>query len=228
MSVLVVAAHADDEILGCGGVIAKHADQGDDVHILIVAEGITSRDETRNAGARKDEISVLHEAAHNAAFALGVPSQIFCGLPDNRLDSMPLLDIIKIIEQHLVEFAPSVVYTHHGGDLNVDHRIVHQAVLTASRPIAGSSVRKIYSFETPSSTEWSKESLGPPFVPNVFVNIEETLPRKMEALRCYDLEMRPFPHSRSYKAVEALACWRGAASGMVAAEAFMLIRELAK
>ena len=138
-SILVVAAHPDDEILGCGGVLASHAAKGDTVHILIVAEGATSRDSRRDPHAREPELAGLKAAASCAASAIGAESPRLLGLPDNRLDSLPLLDVIKPVEAVVEAVAPEIVYTHHAGDLNVDHRIVHQAVVTACRPLPESS-----------------------------------------------------------------------------------------
>ncbi len=219
MTVLVIAAHPDDEALGCGGALARHSRQGEDVHVLFLADGVTSRDEAGEADVRERAA-----AAEAAARALGAKPPSFAGMPDNKLDTVPLLDEVKAVEDALGETAPDVVYTHHGGDLNVDHRIVHQAALTACRPQPGSSVRAIYAFEVPSSTEWN--DTPEVFIPNRFVDISATLDAKMKALACYAGEMRPFPHPRSVEAIEALARWRGAAAGLEAAEAFHVIRRV--
>jgi LmbE family N-acetylglucosaminyl deacetylase len=224
-AVLVVAAHPDDEVLGCGGTLARHAAAGDTVHVLIVAEGATSRDDSRQANARAGEMDELRRAAASCAAIIGTQSPVFGGLPDNRLDGIDLLDIVKIVERTVDATSPSVVYTHHGGDLNIDHRRVHEAVVTACRPLPGSAVRSIYAFETPSSTEWAGDAL-PAFRPARFVDISETLNIKSKALAAYDMEMRPSPHARSMEAVEALARWRGASCGVAAAEAFMVVRDL--
>lgn len=223
-SVLVVAAHPDDEILGCGGTLARHAQAGDDVHILIVAEGATSRDPGRDTGLRRDELEALCSAARQAAVAIGARPPRLLGFPDNRLDTLPLLDVIKGIESVVAAATPEIVYTHHAGDLNVDHRIVHQATVTACRPLPGASVKAIYGFETLSSTEW--QSGGPHFVPQRWVDIEASLDRKLTALRAYESEMRPFPHARSMEAIEALARLRGSSAGLAAAECFMVVREI--
>ena len=148
------------------------------------------------------------------------------GLPDNRLDTMPLLDVVKPIEAVVEAVAPEIVFTHHAGDLNVDHRIVHQAVVTACRPLPGSPVEALYAFETVSSTEWQTE--GEAFRPQLWVDIEAFLPLKLRALEAYEAEMRPFPHARSIKAIEALARVRGAAAGLKAAECFMVVREVVR
>jgi N-acetylglucosamine malate deacetylase 1 len=224
MNVLVVAAHPDDEVLGCAGTIARHASEGDVVDVLIVAEGAASRDPTRETKA--SELKALQEAAAAASRVLGARPPLFGGLPDNRLDSVDLLDVVKLVEQQVAAVSPAVVYTHHGGDLNIDHRIVHSAVLTAARPIPGASIRAVYAFEIPSSTNWASASLGAPFMPTRLVDISPHLGAKSAALECYATEMRPFPHERSVEGVLALATWRGAAVGVNAAEAFEVVREL--
>ena len=147
-------------------------------------------------------------------------------MPDNRLDTLPLLDVVRCVETAIEELAPSVLYTHHGGDLNVDHRVAHQAVLTACRPLPGTGVRAVYCFETVSSTEWASPGDGPGFRPTRFVDIAQTLERKRQALACYEAELRAFPHARSLEGVEALARPRGAGVGVEAAAAFEVIREI--
>ena len=225
-SILVVAAHPDDEILGCGGVLASHAAKGDTVHVLIVAEGATSRDSRRDPDGRESELDDLKAAASRAASTIGAKAPHMLGLPDNRLDTLPLLDIIKPVEAVVEAVAPEIVYTHHAGDLNVDHRIVHQAVVTACRPLPGSPVRAIYAFETVSSTDW--QTSGGTFRPQRWVDVEPYLRCKRRALEAYATEMRPFPHARSFEAVEALARVRGASVGLEAAECFMVVRELVR
>ena len=145
-------------------------------------------------------------------------------LPDNRLDSVPLLGITQRVEALIEQYQPDTVLTHHAGDLNIDHRRVHQAVMTACRPQPGHPVRTILCFEVPSSTEWQVPGGGEPFVPNWFEDITETLPQKLKALEAYAMEMRDWPHTRSIEAVEHLARWRGATVGVEAAEAFMVAR----
>ncbi len=220
--ILVVAAHPDDEVLGCGGTIARHADEGDEVQVLFLTDGVGARGISSSGPACQARKS----AAHAAAATLGIGEVQFLGLPDNRLDSVNLLDVVKPIEHIVQEFRPSVIYTHHGGDLNVDHRISHEAVLTACRPQPGASVSRILFFETPSSTEWADPSIGPAFRPTCFVGIAEQMSRKTAALRLYEEEMRPFPHARSLEAIEALARTRGCAAGLPAAEAFVILREI--
>lgn len=225
-SILVVAAHPDDEILGCGGVLAAHVAEGDTVHVLIVAEGATSRDFRRDPQGRELELTALKAAASRAAVAIGAEVPRMLGLPDNRLDTLPLLDVVKPIEAVVEAVSPEVVYTHHSGDLNIDHRIVHRATVTACRPLPSRPVRAIYAFETLSSTEW--QSGGEAFQPQRWVDIEPFLRCKLRALEAYSAEIRPFPHPRSREAVEALAHVRGAAAGLEAAECFMVVREIVR
>lgn len=223
-SALVVAAHPDDEVLGCGGTIARLASEGWAVHVLIVAEGATSRDSSRDRDARQGELSELARAANAANAILGAASVMLGDLPDNRMDSMDLLDVVKLVEQAVSTHSPSLVFTHHVGDLNVDHRVLHDAVVTACRPLPGTCVEELLFFEVASSTEWTPASSGPVFAPTVFYDITAHLQAKLAALAAYASEMRPFPHARSLKALEALALWRGASCGLEAAEAFALGR----
>ena len=217
-TILVVAAHPDDEVLGCGGTMARYAAQGDKVHSVFIADGESARGE--------DNIhSTRYIMAENAAKILGTEEPRFFDFPDNRLDSVALLDIVQRLEGAIEEINPSVVYTHHGGDLNVDHRVTQQAVLTACRPMPGSNIEAIYGFEVLSSTEWAEPTVNP-FCPSFYVDISEQFPKKIGALKAYDEEMRGFPHSRSYKVVEALAKVRGGNVGLLKAEAFMSVRHI--
>lgn len=225
-SVLVVAAHPDDEVLSCGGTIARHADAGDQVQVLIVAEGATSRQQQRDQGQATEELSALALAAQQAGAILGAQGVELLDLPDNRLDSLDRLDLIKLIEERITRHQPQVVYVHHAGDVNVDHRRLHEAVVTACRPTPGHPVRRLLSFEVASSTEWQPPGSAPAFQPNWFVDISAQWPRKREALAAYASEMRPWPHARSLEALEHLARWRGAQVGVEAAEAFCLLRQL--
>ena len=225
-SVLVVAAHPDDEVLGCGGTIARHTDEGDQVHVLIVAEGATSRQQQRDRNQAIDELSALAQAAQQAGVILGASGVELLDLPDNRLDSLDRLDLIKQIEERIERHQPQVVYVHHAGDVNIDHRRLHEAVVTACRPTPGQPVRRLLSFEVASSTEWQPPGSAPAFQPNWFVDISSQWPRKREALEAYASEMRPWPHARSLEALEHLARWRGAQVGVEAAEAFCLLRQL--
>jgi LmbE family N-acetylglucosaminyl deacetylase len=223
--VLVVAAHPDDEILGCGGTAARLVQEGRDVCFAILGEGITSRYKDRE-GADPQDSALLHGHARAAAAQIGVKDIFLFQLPDNRLDTVPLLEVVKLVEDVIEKTKPESVYTHHPGDLNVDHGIVHRAVLTATRPMAGQSVREIYAFEVPSSTDWAFGSLQPAFHPNVFVNVTSTLEIKIAAMSCYGTEAREFPHPRSAEALRAVAKRWGSIAGCEAAEAFQLVRSV--
>jgi LmbE family N-acetylglucosaminyl deacetylase len=221
-SVLVVAAHPDDEALGCGGTLARLADAGARIEVLFLADGVSSR-----SGAAVAESAARRDAARRACEILGTRPPAFEEFPDNRLDSVALLDVVQAIEKVLVHCQPDTVFTHHAGDVNIDHRRVHDAVTAACRPQPGRSVRTLLSFEVPSATEWQLAGSAPPFVPNWFTDISATLSRKLAALDAYAAEMREWPHARSVRAIEHLARWRGATIGVEAAEAFVLGRHLA-
>ena len=225
-SVLVVAAHPDDEVLGCGGTLARHVLAGDSVRVLIVAEGATSRQERRDRLQAGDELSALAISAQTAGSILGVASVELLDYPDNRLDSIDRLDLTKRIEKRIELHQPQVVYVHHAGDVNVDHRRLHEAVVTACRPYPGQPVRRLLSFEVASSTEWQPPGSASSFQPTWFVDISDHWQQKREALEAYASEMRPWPHARSIEAVEHLARWRGSQVGVEAAEAFCLLRQL--
>jgi len=224
----VIAAHPDDEVLGCGATIARHAQQGDIVHVLILAEGLTSRDKKNNRKKYQKKLFRLTETAQTANEILGVTSLTVEGLPDNRMDSLDLLDIVKLVEKFLERYRPEIIYTHHIGDLNIDHRRTHQAVTTACRPQPECTISTLLFFETASSTEWQLPNSAPSFEPNWFVDVKNTLDLKLQALNIYKTEMRHWPHPRSIKAVKHLARWRGATVGTKAAEAFVLGRQIHK
>jgi len=223
MTVLVIAAHPDDEVLGCGGTIANLSREGHDVYIAILGEGITSRYENRDSADQK-LVEILKGQCKEVAKLLSAKEIFLYGMPDNRFDTIPLLDIVKIIEELIERLQPQVIYTHHGGDLNIDHVITNRAVLTATRPIKGQSVLEVYAFEIPSSTEWSFQHFEPNFRPNVFVDISNTIDTKIKALYCYDTEIRAFPHPRSLDGIRITAKRWGTVVGREAVEAFELIR----
>jgi LmbE family N-acetylglucosaminyl deacetylase len=219
MNVLVVAAHPDDEVLGCGATVARLAREGHSVYVTILGEGITAR-LPQSAKADPASLNKMRDCSRRVAGLLGVKDLFLHDLPDNRFDSIPLLDVIKLVEQLIERWHPTVIYTHHPGDLNIDHQVVNRAVLTAARPVPGQSTREVYMFEVPSSTEWAFQQLAPAFKPNVFVNIFDTLALKLEGMKCYESEVREFPHPRSPEALTAIACRWGSVAGCQAAEAF--------
>ena len=214
--VIVFASHPDDEILGAGGAISRHILEGDNVKVVIMAQGLTSRDNTN-----EEDLKNLHLTTILANKTLGINEEniFFENCPDNQMDKLSQLEINKKVEFYINKFKPNIVYTHHAGDLNIDHRITHEAVMTACRPIPNQTVKKILCFETLSSTEWSGYGFIP-FIPNYFVNIQKSFKKKLEALSFYKSEMRDVPHSRSISNVENLAKYRGNSVGFEFAEAF--------
>ena len=224
-SILVIAAHPDDEVLGCGGTIAKLADAGASVHVAFLADGIFSRVGERVT--QQLELTARHTAAEKACEILRVKSVSFGEFPDNRMDTIPLLDITRALETLITKHQPSIIFTHHSGDVNIDHSRTHAAVVTACRPQFGHPVKTLLSFEVPSSTEWQLPGSAAAFTPNWFVDISATLNRKLAALEAYAAELRVWPHPRTRQGVEHLAHWRGATVGVDAAEAFVLGRQLA-
>lgn len=222
--VLVIASHPDDEILGIGATVVKHVQNGDECLALILGEGMTSRYISRES-ADSLKVEELHKDTFDGAKIIGYKKVYIENLPDNRFDSVDLLDIIKIIEKYIDEIKPDIIYTHHGGDLNIDHRKTYEAVLTATRPIDNDSVKKIYCFETVSSTEWNFEYLNA-FRPNFFVDVTDTLDIKLKAMECYKSELKKFPHPRSIENLIAIAKKWGSVVGKKYVEAFELVREM--
>jgi len=215
---LIVAAHTDDEVLGCGGTIARHVSEGDVVYAVFMADGVSSR-----AQADQNDLALRNSASEHARKILGIQKNYYLGLPDNRLDSLQLIEVIQRLEPIIHELKPNTIYTHHHGDLNVDHSITHRAVMTACRPVPGHSVREIYAFEVMSSTEWATP-FAEPFIPNHYVDISCQLTQKLNALGAYEVEMRETPHSRSVEHITHLAYHRGHTVGVMAAEGFVTVR----
>lgn len=222
---LVLAAHPDDEVLGCGGTIAKLTRRGDMAIIAILGEGVTSRARQRDE-ADPVEIEALHERSRVVADLLGAEDVFLYSLPDNRFDTVPLLDIVKIIEELVQRLKPVAVYTQHGGDLNIDHAILYRATLTATRPQAGHPVLDVYAYEVASSTEWAFQQFEPHFAPNIFEDIGATVDTKIRAMQVYESEARTFPHPRSPEAIRAAAVRWGSVAGLPAAEPFQLVRSI--
>jgi len=218
--ILVIAAHPDDETLGCGGAISRHADTGDQVFALSLTDGVGARAFPPQAAQQRQE------AANQAAECLNFRWIARGHFPDNAMDSAPLLEVVQFIEAVKDDLAPDLIYTHHGADLNVDHRIAFRAVMTAFRPQPDEQIPEIRTFEVPSSTEWSHRSMGTPFAPNLFVGTSDQWEAKIAALKAYGTEMRAFPHARSYEAVDALSTYRGVQAGLPRAEAFQIVRRV--
>lgn len=223
--VFVVAAHPDDEVLGAGGTIIRHVTNGDKVFALILGEGQTSRWE-KMEGVDYTIVEKLHQNTLEAAEIIGFSKVFFADFPDNRFDTAPLLDIIKYIEKYVRMLQPEIIYTHHSGDLNIDHQITFQSVITATRPLSDCTVKEIYAFETVSSTEWNYGSSTKAFCPNVFVDIEPYFKQKCDAMKKYESELCAFPHPRSLEMLEMSARRWGATVGKQYAESFELIRKI--
>ena len=220
--VLIIVSHPDDEILGCGGTIAYHKNKNDKVKILFLSDGVTSRD-----NFKKKEIKKREESAKNACSVLGVKDLEFNSYPDNMFDSIPLINIVKTIENTISKFKPNIIYTHSSSDLNIDHQITHRATMTACRPISCIHLTEIYSFEVLSSTEWSISNKDV-FKPNHFVDISKFLNLKIKAIKKYANELRKEPHPRSLNIIKSLAILRGSNCGVKFAEGFMLERRIIK
>jgi LmbE family N-acetylglucosaminyl deacetylase len=217
--VLVVAAHSDDEALGCAGTIAKHVASGDKVHVLFMTDGISSRHVVNHKMVERER----QNSAQKAAAILGTTSIQTLNFPDNKMDSVPLLDITQVLEEVILKIQPEIIYTHHVGDLNVDHQITSKAVMTACRPQPDFCVKEIYVFEVLSSTEWNTPGVEF-FSPNVFIDITDYIDLKKQVLEVYSEEMRQSPHSRSVDNALRLNALRGNSVGVDYAEAFELIR----
>lgn len=217
MKILVIAAHPDDEVLGCGGRIAKYARQGDKVAVCILTDGCLTR-------YKKSAKGLLRAQARACAKVLRVSDLFFEDLPNQMLDTLPVTKVIKTIERVIAMVRPDIVYTHDKGDLNRDHCVVHEATLVACRPLPGARVRELYSYFVPSSSEYNNFNQASLFTPNVFVDIEKEIETKVRAFACYKTEARAFPHPRSPEALRAYAAKWGSDAGFSYAEPFRLVR----
>lgn len=228
--VLVVVAHPDDELLGLGATMHKLIHQHQcQVHVVILGEGITSRADNRDTKIWEKELATHRENIKNAQAAIGYQSVSIYDFPDNRFDSVSLLDIIKVIEKEKSSFNPEVIFTHHGGDLNIDHQRAFQAVVTACRPMKDEVVKTIITFETPSGTEWRASSDPHHFMPNYFVSVaKEDIEAKIKGMQNYEFEKRTYPHPRSPEALTIQAQRWGISIGVDFAEAFCIVRTIFK
>lgn len=228
--ILVVVAHPDDELLGLGATMHKLINEYHvTVRVVILGEGITSRSDVRDVKRWEKELTIHHTNVENARKVIGYDSVKTYNFSDNRFDSHALLDIVKVIEREKKEFNPSIIFTHNGSDLNIDHQITFQAVVTATRPIETENVTTIISFETPSATEWHATTNADHFAPNFFIEVSQAdVEAKCKAMECYTFEKRAFPHPRSAEALRTLATFRGIQVGCHHAEAFQLIRTVIK
>ncbi|HIP12043.1 MAG TPA: PIG-L family deacetylase [Arcobacter sp.] len=219
--ILIIAAHPDDEVLGCFGTVSRLIKEGYAAYTLILGEGKTSRDEERVLEDRKDDIEGLNQEIQKANDIIGIKKVFVESFPDNRFDSVDLLDIIKIISKVKEEVKPDIIFTHYEHDLNIDHQITYKAVITATRPMEDECVKEIYSFEILSSTEWNYPIS---FSPDTYYDINDTLDLKIKAMKEYTSELCEYPHPRSLEGIDLNAKYQGMRVGKKAAEAFKSIR----
>lgn len=222
-NILIVAAHPDDEVLGCGGTAVRLANEGHKIYSLILGEGLTARGNTRDRARHKQALNTLKKQAYAANKAIGVRDVFLYDFADNRFDSVPLLDITKIVEKVIEKVKPSLIFTHYKDDLNIDHKITYEATLTATRPLPGQMVHEIYSFEVLSSTEWNYPLS---FSPDTFFDISETINYKIKAMNLYSSEVCKFPHPRSVEGIKLNAKTWGMKVGLKYAEAFERVRAI--
>ena len=221
--ILIVASHPDDEVLGCGGTIARLVNEGGVAYSLILGEGVTSRDEKRNARKREAEIKELKKQACQAGKVIGTKEVFTYDFPDNRFDTVSFLDIVKTIERIKKRIKPNKIFTHYEKDLNIDHQITLKAVITAARPLPKETVKEVLSFEVLSSTEWNNQQT---FTPDVFFDVTKTLENKLAAINQYKSELKKFPHPRSIKGIRINAENWGMKAGVKFAEVFKTVRSV--
>ena len=224
--ILLVVAHPDDEVLGLGATMNKLiTDYSCFVRVVILGEGITSRSDKRDLVKFKKELAIHKQNIKDAQSSIGYQELSVYDFPDNRFDTVALLDIIKVIEKEKSTFQPDIIFTHHGGDLNIDHQKTFESVITATRPMEDQNVKAIITFETPSGTEWIASSDPRRFIPNLFIEVfEDNLLAKIKGMECYEFEKRKSPHPRSPESLTILAKQRGLTIGKKYAEAFCIIR----
>jgi LmbE family N-acetylglucosaminyl deacetylase len=226
--IMIVVAHPDDELLGLGATLNKLIEEYDvKTHVVILGEGITSRSEERDVKIWEKQLAIHRNNIKNAQKYIGYHSTSIYDFPDNRFDSIALLDIIKVIEKEKVSFQPEVIFTHHGGDVNIDHQRTFESVITACRPMQDENVKTIITFETPSGTEWRSPSDPRHFLPNLFFSVsQENVDAKIKGMESYEFERRAYPHPRSPEALKIQAQRWGVMVGVSFAEAFCLVRSI--
>lgn len=221
MIVLVIAAHPDDEVLGCGGVMARHVSQGDTVHVLVMTRGAPDLFTAEQVERTRQELRAAHQI-------LGGTNVQFLDFPAPKLDVVPGYELADAISRVIRSLRPTILYIPHRGDIHSDHRAVYLATLVATRPIDDCPVQRLLSYETLSETEWASPRGDDAFVPTMFIDITDYLDQKLQAMACYRSQLKEPPHSRSLRSIRALAHLRGGTAGLQAAEAFVLVREIIK
>jgi LmbE family N-acetylglucosaminyl deacetylase len=226
--IMLVVAHPDDELLGLGATFHKLIKEYNvTTHVVILGEGITSRSETRDVKVWEKELEIHRDNINKAQLAIGYHSTSVYDFPDNRFDSVALLDIVKVVEKEKKSFNPEVIFTHHGGDVNVDHQRTFESIITACRPMQNETVRTIITFETPSGTEWRSPTDPRHFLPNLFFSVsEQDVDAKIKGMESYEFERRAYPHPRSPEALKIQAQRWGVMIGCNFAEAFCVVRSL--
>ena len=226
--ILVVVAHPDDELLGLGATMHKLIKEYNvTAKAIILGEGITSRSDVRDPKLWEEELKIHRGNIEKARQFIGYSEAVPYSLSDNRFDSHALVDIAKVVEKEKEAFQPDIIFTHNGSDLNIDHQMTFQAVMTATRPMEGEVVRTVITCENPSASEWQATSNADHFAPNMYFAVsEEDMQAKKDAMNCYEFESRKFPHPRAGESLDALAKYRGVQVGCDRAEAFQIIRHL--
>jgi LmbE family N-acetylglucosaminyl deacetylase len=220
-TILIIAAHPDDDAFGCGGTIAKLSKNKNDIYAIYFTDGVSAR---LNQKDLKKNIIQRRINTNAAAKILGIKNYSYCLYPDNKLDSIPLLEIVQRVEKEIKNIKPDIIFTHFSNDLNIDHRIINKAVITATRPKPKNKIKKIFLFETLSSTEWNFSEKNRSFNPNYFIDISKTIDKKIMSIKSYKKEICKWPHPRSVKGVKVLAMFRGQSVGLKLAEGFQLLR----
>jgi len=223
--ILVIAAHPDDEVLGMGGTIAKYAMSGAEIAVLIVTDGSTSQ--YRDDPKLEEILKEKKAETKDCAFILGVKHVLYGNLPDMRLDTIPHIEINRVIENVIEDFQPAKVFTHFMGDINRDHRIIYESTLVACRPTSRQCVKQLYLYSVPSSTEWNAQTADTAFLANYYVDISgEYAEKKYKAMECYKTELRDFPHPRSIEYLRTNDNAEGNRVGLLAAESFIMLRAI--
>ena len=224
-SILIIAAHPDDEVLGCGGLLSKVCDKSK-ISIIFIGEGSSCRYTNLNSKEINKDIKERESASKKVAKKFNLHELEFFNLPCGRFDQVPIIEINKIIESRISKFDPDIIFTHDPYDVNNDHKIIYRSTIMSTRPNSATNVSNIFTYEVPSSSECGFSQEGQ-FAPNFFVELTQLdLEEKFKALSYYGSEIRSFPFPRSFKGIEAYSRFRGMQAAVEYAEAFKLIRAI--